>query len=77
VLHNYAHIFELLSRLRQALDHPYLVISGPSAHESSQQVASSVGNSDVCGVCHLDILSARDCAVASCRHTFHREVLID
>ena len=26
VLHNYAHIFELLSRLRQACDHPYLVV---------------------------------------------------
>ena len=26
VLHNYAHIFELLSRLRQTCDHPYLVV---------------------------------------------------
>jgi DNA repair protein RAD16 len=28
LLHNYAHIFELLSRLRQAVDHPYLVVHG-------------------------------------------------
>mmetsp|Transcript_9849 Transcript_9849/g.24246 ORF Transcript_9849/g.24246 Transcript_9849/m.24246 type:complete len:1443 (-) Transcript_9849:103-4431(-) len=28
LLHNYAHIFDLLSRLRQAVDHPYLVIHG-------------------------------------------------
>ena len=28
VLNNYAHIFELLSRLRQAVDHPYLVLHG-------------------------------------------------
>ena len=28
LLHNYAHVFELLSRLRQATDHPYLVIHG-------------------------------------------------
>jgi len=26
VLHNYAHIFDLLSKLRQAADHPYLVV---------------------------------------------------
>jgi DNA repair protein RAD16 len=25
VLHNYAHIFDILIRLRQAVDHPYLV----------------------------------------------------
>ena len=30
VLHNYAHIFELLSRLRQACDHPYLVVHSKS-----------------------------------------------
>lgn len=29
ILHNYAHIFELLSRLRQACNHPYLVIQDP------------------------------------------------
>ena len=50
VLHNYAHIFELLSRLRQALDHPYLVIHGPSADQAMGSLASSRGNSDVCGV---------------------------
>ena len=32
VLHNYAHIFELLARLRQACDHPYLVIHSKSAN---------------------------------------------
>ena len=26
VLNNYAHIFDILIRLRQAVDHPYLVI---------------------------------------------------
>jgi DNA repair protein RAD16 len=30
LLHNYAHIFQLLSRLRQALDHPYLVLFSPT-----------------------------------------------
>ena len=27
LLHNYAHIFELLSRLRMAADHPFLVVT--------------------------------------------------
>lgn len=33
VLHNYAHIFDLLTRLRQAVDHPYLVT--PKEEEKS------------------------------------------
>lgn len=31
LLHNYAHIFDLLARLRQAVDHPYLVVHGGQA----------------------------------------------
>jgi hypothetical protein len=30
LMHNYAHIFELLSKLRQAVDHPYLVTCSDS-----------------------------------------------
>ncbi len=76
-LNNYAHIFELLSRLRQALDHPYLVIHGPSADEIAVAAATSKGNSDVCSLCQLDILSTKDCAVAGCRHVFHKECILD
>ena len=65
----------MLSRLRQALDHPYLVIHGPSADATIGSAATSRGNSDVCGICHRDILSARECAVAACRHTFHRDCI--
>ena len=36
VLHNYAHIFELLSRLRQTCDHPYLVV-----HSKSRSTAAA------------------------------------
>ena len=36
VLHNYAHIFELLSRLRQACDHPYLVLHSKSAPSTAE-----------------------------------------
>ena len=37
LLHNYAHIFDLLARLRQAVDHPYLVIHGKYAGKSDLQ----------------------------------------
>ena len=31
VLHNYAHIFDLLTSLRRAVDHPYLIVHGGAA----------------------------------------------
>ncbi|OII72378.1 uncharacterized protein cubi_01258 [Cryptosporidium ubiquitum] len=34
VLHNYAHVFDLISRLRQAVDHPYLIVYGKFNHKS-------------------------------------------
>ncbi|KAH8583001.1 Swi2 Snf2 ATpase [Cryptosporidium sp. chipmunk genotype I] len=33
VLHNYAHVFDLISRLRQAVDHPYLIVYGKFNHK--------------------------------------------
>lgn len=39
VLNNYAHIFDILIRLRQAVDHPYLVI-----HSESQKNQEDLGN---------------------------------
>ena len=79
LLHNYAHVFELLSRLRQAVDHPYLVIHGSYRKKPAPLPSKSslAGGADVCGICTLDILSARDCAVNSCRHTFHRDCILE
>ena len=78
LLHNYAHIFELLSRLRQAVDHPYLVVHGEYRGSlqkipSKSSVGSDAGGaSDVCGICGMDILSLKDATLSSCRHTFHK-----
>jgi hypothetical protein len=77
LLNNYAHVFELLSRLRQAVDHPYLVIHGSFRGADVQLPSKSASAADICGICTLDILDARDCAVNVCRHTFHRDCIID
>ena len=63
VLHNYAHIFQLLSRLRQALDHPYLVVQHLDLAPQQQP--------DVCGICQ-EVLDGDAIEVSPCRHSFHR-----
>lgn len=75
LLNNYAHIFDLLTRLRQAVDHPYLVAFSKSAelregykNEGNQTMESQ------CGICH-DM--AEDVVVTSCDHVFCKTCLID
>ncbi|GLJ40484.1 hypothetical protein SUGI_0834590 [Cryptomeria japonica] len=70
LLNNYAHIFDLLTRLRQAVDHPYLVVysktsqSNPNNQNSTCDLSS--GRSD-CGLCHEE---SHDLVSATCGHTF-------
>mmetsp|Transcript_9469 Transcript_9469/g.11786 ORF Transcript_9469/g.11786 Transcript_9469/m.11786 type:complete len:1115 (+) Transcript_9469:115-3459(+) len=40
VLHNYAHIFDILIRLRQAVDHPYLVIYSKTRNDGDASANS-------------------------------------
>ncbi|KAG5476943.1 hypothetical protein LSCM1_05276 [Leishmania martiniquensis] len=65
VLHNYAHIFQLLSRLRQALDNPLLVMQG-------MHVGPVVNAKGVCGICGDGIEGESSLKVHPCRHQFHR-----
>eukprot|EP00052_Salpingoeca_macrocollata_P027419 m.260405 g.260405 ORF g.260405 m.260405 type:complete len:372 (-) comp22739_c9_seq1:1511-2626(-) len=60
VLNNYAHIFDLLMRMRQAVSHPWLV-----THKTS-----SSSDIDICGICHEE---AEDAIVSACKHVFCRE----
>ncbi|XP_058764683.1 ATP-dependent helicase rhp16-like [Vicia villosa] len=72
---NYAHIFDLLTRLRQAVDHPYLVVYSATAAALKQGNLASNGNVEVeCGLCH-DVVE--DPVVTSCEHTFCKACLID
>ncbi|OQR93562.1 DNA repair protein [Thraustotheca clavata] len=82
LLNNYAHIFDLLIRLRQAVDHPYLVIysnSNPAlqlptpevpAKEDlplSVDVAKEREEEVICGFCHEP---AEDTVASKCSHSF-------
>ncbi|ESQ36413.1 hypothetical protein EUTSA_v10006803mg [Eutrema salsugineum] len=73
LMNNYAHIFDLLTRLRQAVDHPYLVVysnsSGANANMNDENK-----NEHECGLCHDP---AEDYVVTSCAHVFCKACLID
>lgn len=69
LLHNYAHIFDLLTRLRQALDHPYLIVYGADYTVPTAQVAEGRG---ICALCQDDI-GDEPRAAASCGHKFHSD----
>ncbi|GMF13366.1 unnamed protein product [Phytophthora lilii] len=85
LLNNYAHIFDLLIRLRQAVDHPYLVIyskSNPALQLPSSAAplieeqpfgvneGSSPGDEQSCTICHEYV---EDGVIAKCGHEFCRE----
>ncbi|XP_057963175.1 helicase-like transcription factor CHR27 isoform X2 [Malania oleifera] len=66
VMENYCHIYQLVTRLRQALDHPYLVVYHKTA-------AWQTGYQD-CGICNE---SAENQVVTSCQHIFCRACLLN
>eukprot|EP00898_Chlorokybus_atmophyticus_P001429 jgi/Chlat1/2287/Chrsp17S02793 len=79
VVNNYAHIFDLLIRLRQAVNHPYLVIysaTGKSPTDSSVDNYTDVATEtpDSCGLCH-DALE--DPVVTACKHSFCRACILE
>ncbi|XP_020093229.1 DNA repair protein RAD16 isoform X1 [Ananas comosus] len=73
LMNNYAHIFDLLTRLRQAVDHPYLVIYSKTA-ELPDGIKDNDGMKNTCGLCHDP---AEDIVVTSCKHAFCKACLID
>ncbi|XP_062079877.1 ATP-dependent helicase rhp16-like [Humulus lupulus] len=74
IMHNYGHIFDLLTRLRHAVDHPYLVVySATSAMRNTNKV--EIDNEErICGICHEP---AENHVVTSCEHAFCKACLID
>eukprot|EP00658_Telonema_sp_P-2_P018434 TRINITY_DN17234_c0_g1_i3.p2 TRINITY_DN17234_c0_g1~~TRINITY_DN17234_c0_g1_i3.p2 ORF type:complete len:537 (-),score=130.77 TRINITY_DN17234_c0_g1_i3:323-1933(-) len=89
VLHNYAHIFDLLAKLRQAVDHPYLVLHEVPSKDRKPQPAMPKPASatkasakppstsrDMCAICQDQIVST-EVAAAACQHCFHPSCLED
>ena len=81
LLHNFAHIFELLARLRQAVDHPYLITnSNSNAITSSQPSSSRVpkkdkdANEGLCAICHEEY-DVFDSCKATCGHSFCKDCI--
>lgn len=65
LLNNYAHIFDLLTKMRQAVDHPYLIVhSKREAIRDLGKAATAVANGTVdCEMCHEE---PTDRVVSSC-----------
>ncbi|XP_074356884.1 DNA repair protein RAD16-like isoform X1 [Apium graveolens] len=74
VMNNYAHIFDLLTRLRQAVDHPYLVVYSKTALSKNANVVDANDGEVICGLCHD---SVEDPVVTACAHSFCKSCLID
>merc|ERR1719171_2574050 len=72
VLPNYAHVFDLIMRLRQAVDHPYLIVHGSLADRAAIPTDSR-GDADVCALCQDDVDEPATRIVAQCGHVFHRD----
>eukprot|EP00793_Prasinoderma_coloniale_P006089 PRCOL_00004563-RA len=74
VLNNYAHIFDLLVRLRQSVCHPYLVVHSATNRASSEDADAAAAPSEsapaaLCGICYD---AADDPVTTACGHAFCR-----
>jgi len=72
LLNNYAHIFDLLMRMRQSVSHPYLVVfSKKGAGSASTAAGPAVSNGTVdCDICHespTDRIVSSCCQAAFCK----------
>ncbi|KAF2292223.1 hypothetical protein GH714_017476 [Hevea brasiliensis] len=52
VMNNYAHIFELITRLRQAVNHPYLIVYSKTAIQKGGNLFDAHNGQQDCGICH-------------------------
>jgi DNA repair protein RAD16 len=65
VLNNYAHVFDLLLRLRQAVDHPWLVLHAKEVEGDAKNMW--------CQLCHEP---ADDPILSKCKHIFCRSCAV-
>jgi DNA repair protein RAD16 len=74
VLNNYAHIFDILIRLRQVVDHPYLVLFGKHSSENANGPQLNDATEVLCGLCHETPTDARQ---SRCHHVFCQGCICD
>lgn len=75
LLNNYAHIFDLLIRMRQSVDHPYLVIHSnrgvgsiaASSHAGGAPIANGTIDCDLCHEPPTDRVVSSCCGAAYCK----------
>jgi DNA repair protein RAD16 len=71
LLNNYAHIFDLLTKMRQAVDHPYLIVYSKKNEGMSSASGPRVANGSVdCELCHeppTDRVVSTCCGSGFCR----------
>jgi len=71
VLNNYAHVFSLLVRLRQAVNHPYLVVHSSTGTGDG---ATAGGQQGSCTICRDPL---EDGVAAECGHAFCRACITE
>jgi DNA repair protein RAD16 len=77
LLNNYAHIFDLLTKMRQAVDHPYMIVHSKKNTEKRRlEQGAPVANGSVdCDICHE---SPTERVVSSCCGSgFCRECVVE
>mmetsp|Transcript_2501 Transcript_2501/g.5056 ORF Transcript_2501/g.5056 Transcript_2501/m.5056 type:complete len:622 (-) Transcript_2501:142-2007(-) len=70
LLNNYAHIFDLLTKMRQAVDHPYLIVHSKKNHSKIQGSPAVANGSTECELCEetpTDRVLSTCCGSAFCR----------
>ena len=72
LLNNYAHIFDLLTKMRQAVNHPYLIVHSKrsSTREAGQKAAAIANGTTDCAICHeppTGIVISSCCSGVCCR----------
>lgn len=72
LLNNYAHIFDLLTKMRQAVDHPYLIVyntknNGKFATPGAPVVANGTIDCEICHEPPTDRVVSSCCGAAFCR----------
>jgi DNA repair protein RAD16 len=77
LLNNYAHIFDLLTKMRQAVDHPYLIVySKTNARKAGNRGAAPIANGSVdCDICHEP--PTQRIVSSCCRSGFCRSCVIE